>query len=919
MRTDESDLRRDERGRENASCGEMTSESLTTVERRHVTGREFRVSAGTRFVPACGLGLLIAVAMGLASGLPVAAEARPNVIVIYADDLDDAELGCYGGPVATPNIDRLAIGGASFTRFYPSSPVCTPSRYSLLTGRYASRSPGLAHVYPVTDHALLLWNTPIVPGESTIAKLLKQSGYTTGMVGKWHNGLPELTPVDPDSDITDPQIARSVRENYDKICRYVRLCGGFDYADGIYGDNFRWLPIPTSLQFHNQDWITLKALEFISTNAKNPFFLYIATTIPHYPNPLQSLKADPRATPAGLLDAAPTVQPPRRDVLRRAEEAGFKADDWRKGSWAGIAWLDDGVGAILRRLEQLGLTDNTLVIFASDHASRGKMTCYAEAVPCLLRWPEVVRAGQKCDELVSNIDVAPTVLEACGVSPSNVCLDGRSWLPLLKGDGWAWRDTLFLEITYTRGIVTKDWKYIATRFPARIATTITPDNRREFNQEGARHSIGSKEHVRYHADRDFPGYYDDDQLYELRSDPQQQHNLAGDPKYQNPLNAMKQQLAKYSRSLPHAFGEFAPQTAAHAPIEPANPDASEDTRKVLKYLYNLPNHPRKRLLSGHFAGGAIGPGVPDARTGRYRFGLHEINYLHEVSGQWVGLIGADYCAGFLEEPEPLETQMYYKDVNRQLIDYWKAGGLVAVTHHQFDPRELYRDGGHCFTRMLPDGVPPLDISRLYTPGHDDYDNFRVILDRWAEGLQELEDHGVVVLWRPYNEATNSGKWWCRQPPEQFKALYRYTFDYLTHQKGLNNLLWVYDAVDSERRDIDMSHYPGDEFVDIIGVTVNWDEGWSAQPTHPYPKKVFACVEFNVPRKDYGWLDTPRDYDYRKKLAWLKENLAYASYFMSWDRITGPYGRGTPDSVRALYNDPWIVNRGEIEWRNATYR
>jgi mannan endo-1,4-beta-mannosidase len=352
-------------------------------------------------------------------------------------------------------------------------------------------------------------------------------------------------------------------------------------------------------------------------------------------------------------------------------------------------------------------------------------------------------------------------------------------------------------------------------------------------------------------------------------------------------------------------------------IEPANPNASEDTRKVLKWLYGLPHRRVHRIVSGHLAGGSIGPTAPKDQTGGYEFKMDEINYLHEISGKWVGLIGADYCAGWIRCPDPIEATMYYKDVNRALIDYWNAGGLVVITTHQFDPRMLYKGGGyHRYIDWPPE--KRLDIARLYTPGTEEYRNFRIIMDRWAEGLGELQRHGVVVIWRPYNEATNSSKWWCRQPAEKFKKLYRYTFRYLTYEKGLNNLLWVYDAVDKSRKALNMSHYPGDEYVDIVGITMNWDSGPAAQPEHPYPRKVFAVVEFNVrwDKRKYAWSDTPRNYDYTAKFNWMKRYLPYASYFMSWDRMSGPYAIGTPESVRSMLNDPIICNRGDIDWKGA---
>jgi beta-mannanase len=346
-------------------------------------------------------------------------------------------------------------------------------------------------------------------------------------------------------------------------------------------------------------------------------------------------------------------------------------------------------------------------------------------------------------------------------------------------------------------------------------------------------------------------------------------------------------------------------------IQPANVNASQNARQVLSYLYNLPGQPENRLISGHLAGGSVRPKLTDD----YTFKMDEIEYLREVSGQWIGMIGADYCAGWIETSDPIGDTMNYTDLNRGLIDYWNAGGLVIITTHQFDPRELYNDGGQSTTKMLPEGVEPIDISRLYTAGTVENRNFRVIMDVWAAGLQELAEHGVVVIWRPFNEITNSRKWWCRKPAEQFKALYRYTFNYMTHEKGLNNLLWTYDAKPANVRALGMSHYPGDDFVDIVGYTMNWDEGEALQPEHPVPNKVFGCVEFNIPTQMKA-NTIQRDYDYAAKFAWMKEHIPYASFFMSWDRVWGPYGRGIPASVRAMYNDPVVMNRDEINWREG---
>jgi len=362
------------------------------------------------------------------------------------------------------------------------------------------------------------------------------------------------------------------------------------------------------------------------------------------------------------------------------------------------------------------------------------------------------------------------------------------------------------------------------------------------------------------------------------------------------------------------FTVVLPVIAKDKVIQPANPNASTDTRKLLTHLYNLPEQSENRIISGHLAGGSIGPTIPGGRDSGYRFKMDEIEYLHIISGQWVGLIGADYCAGWIQCPDPVEATMYYKDVNQGLIKHWNAGGLVVITTHQFDPRELYKHGGQCFPKSLPKGDKPLVLSRLYKPGCEEYDNFRVIMDRWSQGLQELQEHGVVVMWRPFNEVRD-GKWWCNHPVDQFQTLYRYTFDYMTHTKGLNNLLWIFDPARNKR---DMSYYPGDDYVDIVGCTMNWDSGPASQVARLCPQKVFGCVEFNVrfDKKRFSYLDITRDYDYGPKFCWMRDKMPYASFFMSWDRLSGPYGRGTPASVKAMYNDPTVANRGEIDWRKA---
>jgi arylsulfatase A-like enzyme len=220
-------------------------------------------------------------------------------------------------------------------------------------------------------------------------------------------------------------------------------------------------------------------------------------------------------------------------------------------------WVDDGIGVILDTLAERGLAEDTLVIFTSDHGNKGKYTCYDAAArqPCIVRWPGVVEAGTRDDRLVSNVDLAPTIMAAAGITPPReYTMDGTSFLPLLTGDGAYQRSDLFLEIARERAIVTEDgFKYIAVRHPPDIAAEI---------EAGASYAhsgrpLDGSQDIRYAVDEDYPAYFDADQLYDLDADPEEQENLADDPAYESRLSELQTRLEAYSQSLPHSFGEFA--------------------------------------------------------------------------------------------------------------------------------------------------------------------------------------------------------------------------------------------------------------------------------------------------------------------------------------------------------------------------
>lgn len=481
----------------------------------------------------------------------------PNIILIYLDDLNNFQIGCYGGNVSTPNIDKLAEEGIKFTHYYASSALCTPSRFSALTGRYASRCLSLKEQFPENDNAFIFFNTDINEGETTIAHILKKKGYATGFTGKWHNWSGGLLPLRHVPDRENPEAASIkavIEDNYRITKEHIKKTSGFDYVEAVYATNFNWLPITSRLMFHNQHWITYHSLKFIEENKDKPFSLYMATTIPHYPHAIESLRNDPRATPAGFLTEHLDCQPSYKNLLERGAEAGMENES-ELNTWLTMAWLDDGIEAIMNKLDELGLRENTLIIFASDNESAGKETCYQGRVPFIINWKDNIKGGKVCSELVSNIDLVPTILDVANIKkPANIKLDGISLNPLFNDTYTDWRKSLYLEVTYTRGVVTNDYNYIAVRFPKDIRRLINDTNRGEFTQRGVR--LTKMELDRFQRTNRFPAYFDDDQLYDLNNDSLEKVNLAYKPEYFDTLENMKSILRSYSADLPYPFGEF---------------------------------------------------------------------------------------------------------------------------------------------------------------------------------------------------------------------------------------------------------------------------------------------------------------------------------------------------------------------------
>lgn len=498
---------------------------------------------------------------------------QPNILFIITDDMYSWQMNFMPdgeGENYTPNIDRLASEGTVMRNQYVSSTVCTPSRYSAMTGRYASRSqdPRFVENTEKLGQSHVQWNTFADPSrEKTVAHHLTEAGYRTGFVGKDHVILtPGHEPLGLSANVEDSAVQAAMKQNA-AASEAAFKEAGFEFVDRVYHNNPDFNGSKT-LAVHNQDWVTEGALEFLEQDDGRPFFLYFATTIPHGPTaPERSWNADRRATPEGWLDYTPEVQPDADSIAQRARKNGAKGRET-------ILWIDDAIGALLQNLESTGKLDNTVVIFFNDHGQTAKGSVYQGGAynPSIVwrhgGWPTGAEAGA----LVSNIDFVPTMLDLAGAPPPDN-VDGVSFLPVLEGRADRVRNSLFFEMGYTRGVLKDDKKYIALRYPPAVANMSREerqaqldhmnDNLRErgrpvHNEDpmkpfGHLMPVPGGHDAEQGAVKAFPHYYDPDQLYDIKKDPQEQVNLSGNPENVKLQEELRELLQSYLVSLPGKF------------------------------------------------------------------------------------------------------------------------------------------------------------------------------------------------------------------------------------------------------------------------------------------------------------------------------------------------------------------------------
>ncbi len=417
--------------------------------------------------------LLLGAAASLAAG-----EIKPNIIFVLADDLGWAELGCYGNRFnETPHLDKLADEGMRFTDAYAAAPVCSPYRAALLTGQHPARVGILDYLRPNSANALSTRHVTLPEG-------LRQNGYATGMAGKWHltgykhhDAEFELRPTDHGFGWNTGSEVKGVGN-------------GANFWPYIFRDQpIRWIDLEENRLGDDEylsDRLNLEAVDFIARNRDKPFFLYLSHYAPHT---ILNGRAD-------LVEKYRKKHPPGksgRASCYLCEDAGLgKGDpgnhwavDHNPHLAAMLESIDDGIGKIAAKLKELGIAENTILIFTSDNGGETNVTSNAPLrggkselyeggirVPLIVRWPKEIPAGTVCQQPTQNVDFYPTLLAAAQIDPDPTqTLDGVSTLETWKNpataisrDFLAWHYPLdrphFLGGISGGAIRAGDWKLI---------------------------------------------------------------------------------------------------------------------------------------------------------------------------------------------------------------------------------------------------------------------------------------------------------------------------------------------------------------------------------------------------------------------------------------------------------------------------
>jgi len=456
-------------------------------------------------------------------------EAPNNVLILMVDQQRYDACGCYGSRICqTPTLNRLAEEGMRFTHAYTSVPLCSPTRATFWTGRWSNH-----HGILINTH----WKNPpseamgrLDDGIPILPEIFKEAGYRTAYFGKWHVG--------PDSEMA--------RRGFDRVAtvsefrEYLKRSGTrIEVRDLVTRDYIiKGYPFAGITSAEDEDflevWLCRRAEEWLraSAGADQPFFCCVSTPGPHpgYIVPAgYAARYDPAQIPLwpsyedNLADK-PAVHRLFRDVI--TQSGTLTPDEWRTciaRYYAFITLIDEEFGRLVDLLDDLGVAENTIVMFVSDHGDligshrlwdKGPMIYEDQIhIPLVLRWPGVIPAGQACDAMVSLIDVMPTLVEAAGLSlPQPV--DGRSLMPFLRGETVAdWPDDVYVQ----------------------------------YSGEGI--SLYSIRAVRSRRYKYVYYPFDLDELYDEEADPWEMHNLANEPEAAPILAEMRARMAHWMEQV----------------------------------------------------------------------------------------------------------------------------------------------------------------------------------------------------------------------------------------------------------------------------------------------------------------------------------------------------------------------------------
>ena len=450
-------------------------------------------------------------------------KTKPNIIFILADDMGYGDMSLFNGGLSqTPVLDCLAKEGICLTQHYAASPVCNPSRASLLTGRYPHRTGSI----DTFDH---LGSERISLRERTVADLLRRGGYATSLVGKWHNGT----------------IGDEYHPNARGFDEFFGFRGGWQYYfDSRIESNGQ---VVTPNGQYLTDRLTDQAIDFVTRHQHKPFFLHLAYNCPHFP-----------------------IEAPEADVLPFAQTGRFS-----KGVstlYGMIRNMDRNIGRLMQTLDRLGLRENTIVFFTSDNGpdfggagenalrrfncnyngSKGHVYEGGIRLPMIARWPASLPGGKQMDGMVHMSDWLPTMLAMCGVNlpKDHLPLDGWNILPLLRGENskvntrrfWQW-NRYFPYVGSNAAMRDGDWKLVRPRSPQTYRDQIDGPLDHEHRQNPQKFKKilpgPTREEMSY-------GPPLAPELYNLRTDPEERHNLVA---------AEPQKAARMLRELGNWFEE----------------------------------------------------------------------------------------------------------------------------------------------------------------------------------------------------------------------------------------------------------------------------------------------------------------------------------------------------------------------------